>query len=88
MKEGCFRNETVPITIQTRKSVSVIDTDEHPKAGVTAEGLGKVYAVFSKEGTVTAGNAPGIKDGAAVVVLMSAKEAEKRGVEPLIQIVA
>ncbi|HJN25950.1 MAG TPA: acetyl-CoA C-acetyltransferase, partial [Rhodospirillales bacterium] len=86
MNDGRFKDEIVPVTIKTRKGETVVDTDEYPKAGVTAEGLGKLRAAFSREGTVTAGNASGINDGAAAVVLMSAEEAQKRGVEPLARI--
>jgi len=86
MKAGKFKDEIVPVTIKTRKGETVVDTDEHPKEGVTAEGLAKLRAAFDKEGTVTAGNASGINDGAAAVVLMSAEEAEKRGVAPLARI--
>ncbi len=88
MNAGRFRDEIVPVTIRTRKGDTVVDTDEYPKAGVTAEDLGRLRPVFLKEGTVTAGNASGINDGAAVVVLMSADEAKKRGVEPLARIVS
>ena len=88
MNAGRFKDEIVPVTIKTRKGETVIDTDEYPKAGVTAEGLGGLRPAFSKDGTVTAGNASGINDGAAVVVLMSAEEAEKRGIEPLARIVS
>jgi len=86
MKAGKFKDEIVPVTIKTRKGETVVDTDEHPKEGVTAEGLSKLRAAFDREGTVTAGNASGINDGAAAVVLMSAEEAEKRGVTPLARI--
>ena len=65
-----------------------MDTDEHPKHGTTAEGLAKLRPAFDKEGTVTAGNASGINDGAAAFVLMSAEEAAKRGVAPLAHIVS
>ncbi len=88
MNEGKFKDEIVPVTIQTRKGDVVVDTDEHPKAGVTAEGLAKLRPAFDKEGTVTAGNASGINDGAAAVVLMTSDEASKRGVTPLGRIVA
>ena len=88
MKEGRFKDEIVPVTIKTRKGETVVDTDEYPKAGVTAEDLGKLRAAFSKDGTVTAGNASGINDGAAVVVMMSAEAAEERGLEPLARIVS
>jgi len=85
---GRFKDEIVPVTIKTRKGDIVVDADEHPKAGVTAESLGKLRPAFAKDGTVTAGTASGINDGAAVVVLMSAAEAEKRGVTPLARIVS
>jgi acetyl-CoA C-acetyltransferase len=88
MNAGRFKDEIVPVTIKTRKGETVVDTDEYPKAGVTAEGLGGLRPAFSKDGTVTAGNASGINDGAAAVVLMSAEEAEKRGIEPLARIVS
>ena len=88
MKSGRFKDEIIPVTIKTRKGEVVVDTDEHPKEGVTAEGLGKLRPAFDKEGTVTAGNASGINDGAAAVVLMSADEAAKRGAKPLARIVS
>ena len=87
-KAGRFKDEITPVTIKTRKGETVVEVDEYPKAGVTAEGLAKLRPAFDKEGTVTAGNASGINDGAAVVVLMSADEASKRGVEPLARIVS
>lgn len=80
---GKFKDEIVPVTIKTRKEDIVIDADEFPRAGVTAEGLGKLRPAFKKDGTVTAANASGINDGAAVVVLMRASEAEKRGAKVL-----
>jgi acetyl-CoA C-acetyltransferase len=86
IKAGKFKDEIVPVTIKTRKGETVIDTDEHPKEGVTAEGLAKLRPAFDKEGTVTAGSASGINDGGAAVVLMSAEEAEKRGAAPLARI--
>ena len=86
MKAGKFKDEIAPVTIKTRKGETVVDTDEHPKEAVTAEGLAKLRAAFDKEGTVTAGNASGINDGGAAVVLMSADEADKRGIAPLARI--
>ena len=80
---GYFKDEIVPVTVKTRRSEVVVATDEHPKPGTTAEGLGKLRAAFDREGTVTAGNASGINDGAAVVMLMTKSEAEKRGLEIL-----
>ncbi len=83
---GRFADEIVPVTISTRKGDIVVDTDEHPKHGTTAEKLAKLRPAFAKEGTVTAGNASGINDGAAAVVMMSAAEADKRGIAPLARI--
>lgn len=87
-KSGRFTDEIVPVTIESRKGAVTVDVDEYPKHGTTAEGLGKLRAAFDKEGTVTAGNASGINDGAAAVVLMSADAAAKRGVTPLARIVS
>ncbi len=87
-KEGRFVEEIVPVTIKTRKGEVVVDTDEHPKHGTTVESLGKLRPAFDKEGTVTAGNASGINDGAAAAVLMSKEEAERRGIEPLGRVVS
>ncbi|MBK1699284.1 acetyl-CoA C-acyltransferase [Rhodovibrio salinarum] len=88
MKADRFQDEIVPVTIKTRKGDVVVNKDEHPKEGVTADGLAKLKPAFDKEGSVTAGNASGINDGAAAVVLMSAKEAQTRGVQPLARIVS
>ncbi len=88
MNSGRFKDEIVPVTIKSRKGETVVDTDEYPKAGVTAEGLAGLRPAFSKDGTVTAGNASGINDGAAALVLMNADEAKKRGLEPLARIVS
>ena len=87
-KAGRFADEIVPVTIKTRKGDVVVDSDEYPKHGTTAESLAKLRPAFDKEGTVTAGNASGINDGGAAVVLMSADEAGKRGVTPLARIVS
>jgi acetyl-CoA C-acetyltransferase len=88
IKSGRFKDEIVPVTIKTRKGDVVVDTDEHPRFGATLEAVGKLRPAFSKEGTVTAGNASGINDGAAAVVLMAAEEAQRRGVKPLARIVS
>ncbi|HSO42945.1 MAG TPA: acetyl-CoA C-acetyltransferase [Rhodospirillales bacterium] len=88
IKGGKFKDEIVPVTIKTRKGDTVVDTDEHPIFGTTMETLAKLRPAFDKEGTVTAGNASGINDGAAAAVLMTAESAAKRGVEPLARIVA
>ena len=87
-KAGRFSDEIVPVTIKTRKGDIVVEADEYPKHGTTVESLAKLRPAFDKEGTVTAGNASGINDGAAAVVLMSAEDAEKRGVTPLARIVS
>lgn len=83
IKDNVFQSEIVPIEIKKRKETIVIDKDEFPRAGVTAESLSKMRPAFKKEGTVTAANASGINDGAAAVLLMRAGEAKKRGFEPL-----
>ena len=87
-KIGRFKDEIVPVKIATRRGETVIDTDEHPKHGTTVEVLSKLRPAFDKNGTVTAGNASGINDGAAAVVLMTAAEAEKRGLKSLARIVS
>ncbi len=81
MQAGKFKDEIVPVVIKGRKGDVVVDTDEHPKADTTAETLAKLKPAFDKEGTVTAGNASGINDGAAVVMLMTRAEATKRGLK-------
>ena len=87
-KAGRFKDEIVPVKIATRRGETVVDTDEHPKHGTTVEVLAKLRPAFDKNGTVTAGNASGINDGAAAAVLMTAEEAAKRGVKPLARIVS
>jgi acetyl-CoA C-acetyltransferase len=85
-KEGRFKDEIAPVTIASRKGDIVVDQDEYIRAGTTIESLAKLRPAFSKEGTVTAGNASGINDGAAAIVLMTEAEAEKRGLTPLARI--
>ncbi len=87
-KAGKFKDEITPVTIKTRRGETVVDTDEYIKDGVSYEGIAKLRAAFSKDGTVTAANASGINDGGAVVVLMSAAEAERRGITPMARIVS
>ena len=87
-KAGKFKDEIAPVTIKTRKGDTVVDTDEYPKHGTTAESVAKLRPAFDKEGTVTAGNASGINDGAAAVVLMKASEALRLGKKPLARIVS
>jgi acetyl-CoA C-acetyltransferase len=86
IREGRFKDEVVPVVIKGRKGDVTVEIDEHPKADTTPESLAKIRPAFKKDGTVTAGNASGINDGAAAVVLMTAEEAERRGVTPLARI--
>ena len=86
--EGRFKSQIVPIVQQTRKGEVVFDTDEHGKAGTTMESLAKMKPAFKKDGTVTAGNASGINDGAAFFVLAAADVAAKAGRTPLARIVS
>jgi acetyl-CoA C-acetyltransferase len=83
-----FADEIAPVTIKTRKGEIIVDQDEYPRAGVTAESLGGLRPAFAKDGTVTAGNASGINDGAAALVLMTAEEAADRGISPRARIVS
>jgi acetyl-CoA C-acetyltransferase len=88
IKAGKFKDEIAPVTYKTRKGEVTVEEDEYPKPGVTAESLSGLRPAFDKEGTVTAGNASGINDGAAALVLMSEDEARSRGVEPMARIVS
>jgi acetyl-CoA C-acetyltransferase len=85
-KSGKFKDEIAPVTIKTRKGDVVVDEDEYIREGATMDSVAKLRPAFDKEGTVTAGNASGINDGAAAVVLMTAAEAKKRGLKPLARI--
>ncbi|AWJ94870.1 acetyl-CoA C-acetyltransferase (plasmid) [Azospirillum baldaniorum] len=87
-KSGRFKDEIIPVTIKGRKGDIIVADDEYPKHGTTAESLAKLRPAFSKEGTVTAGNASGINDGAAALVLMTAENAARRGLTPLARIVS
>ena len=82
-EKGYFKDQIAPFEIKTRKGTTVFDKDEHPRADATLEGLAKLRAVFKKDGSVTAGNASGINDAAAAVVLMEKSAAEKRGLKPM-----
>jgi acetyl-CoA C-acetyltransferase len=83
---GKFKDEIVPVTVKTRKGDIVVDQDEHIRPGTNMEAVAKLRPAFQKDGTVTAGNASGINDGAAATVLMTADEAAKRGLAPLARI--
>ena len=85
---GRFNDEIVPVTIKGRKGDTIVDTDEHPRHGTTVESLSGLRPAFDKEGSVTAGNASGLNDGAAAAVLMSATAAADRGITPLARIVS
>ncbi len=87
-KGGKFKDEIAPVTVKSRKGDVVVDADEYPRHGTTLDTVGKLRPAFTKDGSVTAGNASGINDGAAAVVLMKASEAAKRGRTPLARIVS
>jgi len=87
-KGGKFKDEIAPVTVKTRKGETVVSEDEYIREGANLADVAKLRPAFDKEGTVTAGNASGINDGAAAVVLMSAEEAKKRGAKPLARIAA
>ena len=87
-KSGRFKDEITPVTVKTRKGETVVSDDEYIRHDSTIEGMQKLRPAFSKDGSVTAGNASGINDGAAAVMLMSASEAQKRGLTPLARIVS
>ncbi len=82
-KAGKFKDEIVAVTVKERKGERIVDTDEYIRDGATYEAMAGLKPAFQKDGTVTAANASGINDGAAALVLMSAKEADKRGLTPL-----
>ena len=87
-KAGRFKDEIVPVTVSTRKGDIIVDSDEYPRAGATYDAMAKLRPAFSKDGTVTAGNASGLNDGAAALVVMSAAEAKRRGLTPMARIVS
>ena len=88
IENGYFKDQIVPVEVKSRRKTVVFDTDEHPRAGSSMEGLQKLRTVFQKDGSVTAGNASGINDGAAAVVLMDAAAAAEQGLKPMARIVA
>ena len=88
IEKGYFKDQIVPIELKTRKGTVVFDRDEHVRADATLEGMAKLRAAFKKEGSVTAGNASGINDGAAAVVLMEKTAAEKAGLKPIARLVS
>ncbi|MEA3322523.1 MAG: acetyl-CoA C-acetyltransferase [Bacillota bacterium] len=88
IEDSKFKDEIVPVEVKKKKEILTIDTDEYPRKGTTAEKLGGLRPAFKKDGSVTAGNASGINDGAAAVVVMSKEKAEELGIKPLVKIVA
>ena len=88
IKAGRFIDEITPVTIKTRKGETVVDADEYPRQGVTADSLSGLGPAFAKDGSVTAGNASGLNDGAAALVIMSADGAKAKSIEPLARIVS
>ena len=88
IKKGEFKDEIIPVTIKGKKGDIIFDTDEYPKAETTAEGLDKLKAAFKSGGTVTAGNASGINDGAAAFIVMSADKAKELGIKPLVKVLS
>ena len=87
-KEGVLAEEIIPVAVRTRQSEELIDTDEHPRADASMDGMAKLRTAFQKDGTVTAGNASSINDGAAAVVLMEAGAAVKQGLKPMARLLA
>ena len=83
MAEGKFKDEIVPVEVKTKKETILVDTDEGPRKGITKEGLAKLRPAFKKDGMVTAGNASGINDGAAALIVMSEEKAKELGVTPM-----
>jgi acetyl-CoA C-acetyltransferase len=87
VKEGIFNREIVPVEIKTRKGTTLFENDEHMIPDASMESLGKLKAAFTKDGVTTAGNASGINDAAAAVILMSKKKAEELGIKPLMKLI-
>ena len=88
IEKGYFKDQIMPVELKTRKGTTVFDKDEHPRADASVEGMAKLRAVFKKDGSVTAGNASGINDAAAAVVLMEKSAAAKKGLKPMARLVA
>jgi acetyl-CoA C-acetyltransferase len=88
IQKGYFKDQILPVEMKTRKGTVVVDTDEHPRADASMDSLAKLKTVFKPDGSVTAGNASAINDGAAATVLMERKAAEKKGLKPLARLVA
>ncbi|HBV87237.1 MAG TPA: acetyl-CoA C-acetyltransferase [Desulfosporosinus sp.] len=88
IQNGRFKDEIVPVEIKTRKGTTFVEVDEHPRGDISMEGLAKLRTAFKKDGTVTAGNASGLNDGAAALVLMTASKAKELGVKPIAKVLS
>ena len=88
MAAGWFRDEIIPVEIKEKKGVRIVDTDEHPRADTSMESLSSLRPAFKKDGTVTAGNASGLNDGGAALIMMSAEGAKELGIKPWAKVVA
>ena len=88
IEKGYFREQILPVELKTRKGTTLFDKDEHPRADASLEGMAKLRAVFKKDGSITAGNASGINDAAAAVVLMEKSTAAKKGLKPMARLVS
>lgn len=88
IQSGLFKDEIVPVEIKTRKGTTIVDVDEHPRADVSVASLSKLKPAFKKDGTVTAGNASSLNDGAAALVLMTATKAKELGIKPIAKILS
>ena len=88
IEKGYFREQILPVELKTRKGTTLFDKDEHPRADASLEGMAKLRAVFKKDGSITAGNASGINDAAAAVVLMEKSAAAKKGLKPMARLVS
>lgn len=88
IEQGYFKEQIMPVEIKSRKGVTVFDTDEHPRDGVTAESLNGLKTIFKDNGTVTAGNASGLNDGASMLVLMEGEAAKAQNLKPLARVIS
>jgi acetyl-CoA C-acetyltransferase len=88
IEKGYFKEQILPVELKTRKGTTLFDKDEHPRADASLEGMAKLRAVFKKDGSITAGNASGINDAAAAVVLMEQSAAAKKGLKPMARLVS
>ncbi|AEG14413.1 acetyl-CoA acetyltransferase [Desulfofundulus kuznetsovii DSM 6115] len=86
--EGKFKEEIIPVEVKSKKGITVVDTDEHPRPDTSLEALSKLRPIFKEGGTVTAGNASGINDGAAALVLMTESRARELGIKPLAKVIS